>query len=205
MIILIIYTLIIILFLSFFSITSLLFLTYIAFIAISIKDNINILLRSFYIPFSYLPLFTFSATLLIILTQSLILVTPTKSSSFSLLINNATNLYIYSYITLQPFIIITILNPRPQGLLYIYFFLLPNFLIALLSSFSSPYSPAILLSATSIIKLFETCFYILITLQLASFIRRKLATTPKFYSLVYRPLLALRFASSNTFKSALQL
>ena len=113
--------------------------------------------------------------------------------------------YYNSYITLQPFIIITILDPRPQRVLYIYSLLLLNFLIAFLSSFSSPYSSAILLSAISIIKLFKIYFYILITLQLAPFIKRKLATTPKFYSLVYRLLLALRFASSNAFKSAPQL
>ena len=62
------YTLIIVLSLSFFSITSLLSLTYIAFATISAKDSANILLRSFYTPFSYLPLFTFNATSLIVLT-----------------------------------------------------------------------------------------------------------------------------------------
>ena len=78
-----------------------------------VKDSINILLGSFYIPFSYLPPFTSSATLLIVLTWSFVLVTPTKSSSFSLLASSAINLYTYSYITLRPFAIIIILDPRP--------------------------------------------------------------------------------------------
>ena len=156
-------------------------------------------------PFSYLPPFTSNITLLTILTQSLILATPTKSSSFSLLANSATNLYTYSYITLQPFAIIIVLDPRPQGVLYTYSLLLLNFLIILLSSFSSPYSSTILPIATSIVKLFEIYFHALTTFQLTPFAKRKLTITPKSYSLIYRLLLALRFASSNAFKSALQL
>ena len=78
-----------------------------------IKDNVNILLGSFCTPFSYLPPFTFNTTLLTILTRSFILATPAKSSFFSLLTSNITNLCAYSYTTLRPLAIIIILDSRP--------------------------------------------------------------------------------------------